>query len=418
MIEYFRDLGQRIEDGWRAWSYEEERFPDLVAAELHKSPPIDHVSLTDIYDWIFGHHQGFQQPDKFPLFGEPSIQLYESAHFYIEVLFWRTATTDVHQHGFSGVFYVLGGSSVHSHWNFETDRRISSSMQTGRLELESTEILKPGDMKPIWSGNRLIHQLFHLEVPSVTIVVRTYKDSDQLPQFSYRSPGLAIAQADPDPLLHRRQILLDGMARGDLQGIETYALRSVEDVDLKTVYYSLDTLMRCRRHLPEVLFAECFQRARELHGEIVELFWSVHQVERRIRLVRSKRQSILDPAARFLLALLMLMPDRASIFKGARLRDSDRDEMDCIESWLKPVASPETIGFTLEKARAAIFRGLGLGEGSDEIIQRVGKIYGSEALQNRRSELLVTIQNMAESDLFYPLFSETPLRPAIGFPGD
>ena len=416
MIQYFHDLGRQIEDRWRGLNYDEQQFPELVVEALQARPPVEHVQLSDIYDWVFDHGQGFQQPDRSELFGEPPVQLYESAHFYMEVLFWRTATTDIHQHGFSGAFYVLAGSSVHSHWSFETTKRISSSMCTGRMSLESTEILGTGDFKPIHSGDGLIHQLFHLEVPSVTLVIRTYREWDRLPQFSYRPPGLGVAHASPDPLMQQRLLFLDGMAQGDLDGLETYALRLVETADIKTIYYALDTLMRRRRLLSDELLAQCFHKARERHGDIVELLWQVYQGQERIRLARTKRQQIKDPDARFLLALLMLMPDRASIFSAIRLRDNSRSEIDNIEAWLAPVAAPETVGFALSGARAAIFRGLVLGEGKDEIIQRLGKLYPAKSLKSRQADLELTIGNIASSKLFYPLFSESPLRSEIGFP--
>ena len=418
MIDYFLELGSRIEDAWRGCDYEGEKFPDLVIDELQRRPPKDHVSLTDIYDWMFKNHQGFRQPSKTSLFGEPPILLYDSSRFYIEALFWRTSTTDIHNHAFCGGFYVLAGSSVHSHWKFETHRRINSRMRTGQLTLDSTEILGVGDMKPIRSGDELIHQLFHLEVPSVTLVVRTYQDSDRLPQAEYRPPGLGLSSMIPDTLLQRRLLFLDGIAKGELEGLETYGLRLMTEADLETVYFSLETLVQNRRFFSEQVLATLLQAAREQHGEIVELLWSVCVEQRRIRVVRSRRRLIHEPSARFLVALLMLMPDRDSIFRAIRLRQPDVDELNSIEQWLVPCSGLETIGFELDDCKKAIFRGLVRGEEMEQILARLTSIDSGKTTGTERARTENTIRKMAASELFRGLFSESPLQPRRIFPGD
>ena len=418
MIDYFRELGDRIEDRWRERHYDEEIFPDLAVDEVCRRPPIEHIGLDDLYAWLFGPHHGYRQPAKTQLFGEPPIQLYEASHVYIEALFWRSATTDIHEHGFSGAFYVLAGSSVHSHWSFETARQINSRIRTGRLDRRSTEILEAGDIQPIRSGDRLIHQLFHLDVPSVTIVVRTYQDSHQLPQYQYMMPGLGIGSVLPDTLRQRRTLLLDGMARGELEGLETHVPAFLDRADLETHYFALSTLTRHRSRLPKGFLDACFQRARRRHGELAELFWKVCEEQRRARVVKSRRRWIQDPDARYLLALLMLMPDRDAIFDAVRLRAADHAPAETIYRWLEPVAGPKTTGFELGGARGEIFRGLVDGDDTESILRRLAAKYQSESMRRQRDELAATIEKLAASDLFRPLFSASPRRPEPTFPGD
>jgi hypothetical protein len=151
MISYFQKLGERIEFAWRTRSYDESIFPDLALEALSEAPPSENVKVEDIIAWVFSPLHEFEQPDQGRLFGEPPVVLFQAHRFYIEALFWLSGTTDIHQHAFSGAFSVLAGSSVHSHWRFASDRRINSRMLWGRLERLSTEILKPGDMRPIHS---------------------------------------------------------------------------------------------------------------------------------------------------------------------------------------------------------------------------------------------------------------------------
>jgi hypothetical protein len=171
ILSYFQGLGEQIERAWLKHDYDEEVFPDLVLDVLRQRPAMEQVEVRDIVEWFLGDLQPFRQPDNREFFGEPPITLFEAPRFYIEALFWLSGTTDIHEHSFSGAFMVLAGASVHSHWRFTRERMVNSQMLCGRLDRISTEILHPGEMRSIRSGDRLIHQLFHLEVPSVTIVV-------------------------------------------------------------------------------------------------------------------------------------------------------------------------------------------------------------------------------------------------------
>ncbi len=419
MIEYFRRLGHQIEDAWRSCHYDEERFPDLVCEHLRKDPPADRIALTDIYDWIFGSHHGLQQPQLARLFGEPPILLFDSSRFYIEVLFWRTGTTHIHDHGFSGAFYVLAGSSVHSHWSFETEHRLSSSLRTGRLALESTELLAVGDFKPIRSGDRLIHQLFHLDAPSVTVVVRTRQDTDRLPQLRYLYPGLGIGSTVPDTLRQRRLILLDGMLKGELEGLTTYLPNLLSDGDLESVFWALDMLNLNRNRVERAFFNQCFQLARRSHGPVVELLWEVCVEQLRVRKVEQARKRVRQPNARFLLALLMLMPDHGSLLRAMRLREPEGDTLEHIERYLKQAGGKGLWEFELTGVESSIFRGLIASHDRDQILSAAKTSAGEElsgtAEQTSPDQIL---GKMAESVLLEPLLSESPLRPSLTFPGD
>jgi hypothetical protein len=408
MIPYFKDLGERVEQAWRLHSYNEEEFPHLVLDELARNPPFQCVTVEAIVEWIFSPSQNLLQPSPRALFGEPPVTLFQAPRFYIEALFWLSGTTSIHEHGFSGVFAVLAGASVHSHWRFVSNRAINSRMLCGSLERISTEILRPGGMRPISSGSRLIHQLFHLEVPSVTIVVRTYVDRNHLPQYQYLPPGLAIDPEDNDSLRMRRLIFLDGMVRGQIKGLRDYALKLVDAGDLETIYYMLSAL--CRRKLDKGFYEELCGFARERHGDIIDLFKEVCEAERRTRIVRSLRSKILDPEARFLLALLMLMPDRDSIFEAVQLQFPEIEPLTAIETWLANMSGKEIIGFELNDENRIIFRSLVEGLDADGLLQRLRTEFQAESVNANRDRLLDHAKQLARSDLFYPLLSSSPLR--------
>jgi hypothetical protein len=408
MILYVDDLGKRIERLWRQHSYSEEVFPALVLEALQQDPPAGKIDLGDIVDWAFSSAQEFQQP-RGKLFGDPPVMLFQAPRFYIEALFWNSSTTSIHEHGFTGAFTVLAGSSVHSHWRFSPERTINSRMICGRLERISTEILRSGDMRPIFSGDRLIHQLFHLDQPSVTLVIRTYIDRNSLPQYNYLPPGLAVdPEDDRDSLRKRRLLLLNGMARGYIGGLTKYAGQLIEDGDLETIFYMFYTLKdrKLDREIVEKLFDVALQR----HGAVVSLFRQVCEEEQRVNKILALRAKILHPEARFLLALLILMPDREAILEAIRHQFPDSDPVERIEAWLETMSGKETIGFDFEGVNRIVFRSLMAGEDAAALFQRLQAQFQDDRFEARREEVLELAKRLTRLSLFRPLLSQSPLQ--------
>src|SRR5277367_6781571 len=111
-MEFFNRLGKRVDDYWRAEGRDEEALPRAAMRALTDLPPAEHVTPDDIMTWVF-QIQGTSFPGQSNInasFGQPPITLFRSERFYIEALFWIDGTTAIHQHAFTGVFYVLAGS--------------------------------------------------------------------------------------------------------------------------------------------------------------------------------------------------------------------------------------------------------------------------------------------------------------------
>lgn len=68
----------------------------------------------------------------------------------------------------------------------------SDRLSMGRTNFLNSELLRRGDVRTIHSGGRLIHALFHLDRPSVSLVVRTFNLDKGQPQYYYSRPYLAL----------------------------------------------------------------------------------------------------------------------------------------------------------------------------------------------------------------------------------
>src|SRR3954465_4020050 len=213
MDAYFTKLGQAVLERWKRENFSLDTFPEIACAVLDERPPAKHVDLAALVrDVLLNEEHPFQTDSPF---GEPEIVAYSHPRFYIQLLFWTDGTTAIHQHEFSGAFHVMHGSSIHAHYEFDKAKSITPYLRVGDLRMKRMELLEAGRTVPITSGQHTIHSLFHLDSPSVTVVVRTQHDPGTGPQLNYLPPHLAIDPHFSDTLMLRRKQLLDVLEQGE-----------------------------------------------------------------------------------------------------------------------------------------------------------------------------------------------------------
>jgi len=223
-VDFFEALGERVGRAWRQAAYDELAFPEIATSMLAESRFAERVTLGDIVDWTATTARIPHQIDLDSEFGQPPLSVYAEERFFIQVIFWRDGTTAVHQHAFSGAFGVLAGGSIHSEYEWVPRRRVNAHLHFGDIERTELELLAAGDVRPIASGRRLIHSLFHLDRPSISVVVRTAQDADTGPQYTYWRPHcsraaqrLRLLRRDPVVVRRRAGCQLGGQ-RGRLLG--------------------------------------------------------------------------------------------------------------------------------------------------------------------------------------------------------
>ena len=207
MNSYFEKLGETVLERWRQQNFSLEVFPELAQIAIDEAPPSENVDLEEmIHEFLANDDQPFQSQSGF---GQPELLAFNDPRFYIQILFWMEGTTEIHQHEFSGAFHVMHGSSVHSEFEFEAAQSVTPHIRIGDLHSKKIELLETGRTVPITSGRECIHSLFHLDTPSVTVVVRTHHDPGTGPQYNYLPPHIALDPIHADALTMRRKQLLD-----------------------------------------------------------------------------------------------------------------------------------------------------------------------------------------------------------------
>ena len=249
MHSYFEQLGRTVQQRWQQNNFSLEAFPEIAQTALEETPPAEHVELGElIREFLINDDQPLQGMSGF---GQPELVAFSDPRFYIQILFWLDGTTDIHQHAFSGAFHVMSGSSIHTEYHFEESHSVTPHLRIGDLSMKQIELLETGRTVPISSGRACIHSLFHLDSPSVTVVVRTQNDPDAGTQFNYLPPHLAIDPNSADTLTMRRNQLLNVL---ETLGHSAYSLlvrEMITKLDFERGFFILRDSMGCLQDLGE-----------------------------------------------------------------------------------------------------------------------------------------------------------------------
>src|SRR6266481_4745426 len=353
-MRQFEELGVLVESRWRAQNYNEDLFPEIASQTLAESDLTGQVDPWEIIRWVHTTAELPRQQDRKANFGNPPITLFNGPRFYVDVYFWLDGTTTIHQHAFSGAFQVLLGSSVHARYQFEVEREINPHFLAGKLYFRDVSMLKRGDVRKISPGPEFIHSLFHLDRPSVTITIRTYKAPNFDRQYSYLRPNLAINPFFTDVSLIRRVQTVSLILRMKHPEADKFIGELVESSDFQTVYAVLREAFDflCHRELEEIVgvtrsrdrFEALLDRARRKHGDLVNLLGPVFEEEWRQAEIIRRRAEVKNEDHRFLMALILNVPERNRMLELVKERFSNADAIDLIVGWVRELAATRTFG--------------------------------------------------------------------------
>lgn len=344
MNAYFSNLGRTVYEHWQLADFSLEAFPAIATKALTERPPSKHVDAdTLIRDFLLNDWQPFQTASGF---GQPELIVHDNPKFYIQVLFWLDGTTDIHQHGFSGAFHVMSGSSIHSVHRFTEEAAVTPHLGIGTLRPVETRLLETGTTHPILSGRGCIHALFHLETPSVTVVVRTHSDPAAQPQFTYLPPHIALDPLHHDALTIRRKQLLDLLEHVGDDRYPDHVLEMIRTLDLERGFF---VLQNCVTHLRNLGAWESVWKAFvKKHGPVAKRIGpTLDEIIRRDGLV-AMRNSIEDVEHRFFLALLLNVSDRRQLLRFVEERFPG-DPLETVLRWASElIRTTETATWLLD----------------------------------------------------------------------
>jgi hypothetical protein len=405
---YFEALGRVVDSRWMAQQYDRDRLPDIACAALAELPPPRFTPL-ELLDYV---RRAPVLPAQINIeypFGEPPVCVFASHHFYIELLFWLNATTAIHQHAFRGAFHVLAGSSIHTRYDFRADDRVNDQIVLGDLAFRQAELLRVGQTRPIHAGSDLIHALFHLDRPSVTMVVRTVGGPrESVAQYNYFPPCLAknpFSHDDRQDLLDK---ILDLLAKTDRRHYRQALADAVGEPEFGVF---LTAFAHAQKHEPPERCQALLERGARRHGARARRVAPVYVEKRRLDFLSQLRTQVIDRDHRFFLALLLNVPRRALVVDLVRENHPGRNPEDVIMTWMRELSraatasgqthSPLGIGFS--DAEATIFRHLFAGSSRTTIMAELQA--QNYDLDGQDAVVDAFCRALTESTIFKPLFA-------------
>lgn len=294
-------LGQTVVAAWRARAYDERALPSIAAAALAEADLAARITPDDLIDWVEKTPELPTQVDLEGTFGQPPLTLFCHPRLRLEALFWVDSTTAIHHHGFRGAFQVLAGASLHTEYEFTVDDVVSSRFQLGRLRQAGVEYLRRGDIRPIDAGPKFIHSLFHLDRPSVTVVVRSHDDASAGPPLEYHRPSVAIDTRLADATLRRKLQLVSYLATIQSPRRRRFLERTLAGSDLAGALLALEHVAIRETGLD---LAPFIAQIRRRHGARAAGFDAVIAEWRRADYLTRRRRELVGRDHRFLLGLL------------------------------------------------------------------------------------------------------------------
>lgn len=348
-MEYFEKLADRVEEIARV-----KCLPDAAHDALEELPPSEEVTIDELIAWVASSQVLPKQVDLPADFGDHALTAAHREGFHIQLLYWKDACTAIHDHGFSGAFTVISGSSINVQYEFDVDDDDTPHFVTGRLRHRSTELLRSGEVRRIASGPSFIHGVFHLDRPTLSLVIRSFSDELARPALGYR-PTLGFDHARKNPETTRKlqhlgfvfdcypstakQVLREMLVTAD--PAQSYVLLESTLSRGETIV-SLDPLLRL---------------VEERHGRLASGFAEALAFVRRTNNIVGRREIVNSKEHRLLLALLLTAPNRSALLQlVAALTNEDPAATIC--RWLTemstlsvdPVWGPNAVGLALTQS--------------------------------------------------------------------
>jgi len=382
----------------------------VAAEQLAAFNPSAHIGGDDLIDYVLGADSLCKQADLDGKFAEPPVSLYHGGDFDISALFWLDGTTSIHQHAFCGAFHVLAGSSIHCRYRFEPWRAPGHRQRAiaGRLGLVDLEVLHAGDTRVISRGSELIHSLFHMTRPSVTIVIRTITDDPATEvQYDYLWPGFAHNPFQRHPPSVRKLQYLRMLRQLDEDAARAQLHRVLANADLFLAFMLISEQVRLSANA-EQAHVLC-ERCTALPDDERRLLHEVVRNELLGRTVIDCRRKLHDPGHRFLLALLLNVFDRQELLGLVQREFQVTDPVDQVMDWLREMTGntdrfPNLLGLDFGATELQMLGDMFRGNGLPDILARLTDCYGADQVSGQHGALTALFSALKTCALFHHVF--------------
>jgi len=202
MIKQIQELGYSIEK--LLTTTHDKSFAELSLDSLNSFEY--NLSLEgfekELSQWMVGDSIP-NQLNVYNSFGQPPVTVFNNGKFVVDLYFWMHSDTSIHTHSFSGAFKVLYGRSLHETYTVKEKESFSHDVMTTDISRDDVKVLTTGSTQKILPGDGLCHRVIHLDVPTVTLCIRTVNDLT-IPQWHHFENGLSILKRELSESIYKK----------------------------------------------------------------------------------------------------------------------------------------------------------------------------------------------------------------------
>lgn len=196
-MERFLALGDEIERRWRMVGHSDDQFT-AIAYQCMQAAQLEVGFDPEALIREFFSRPVVAQLDPSGQYGQPPLTLYNSGRFVVDVYFFVTPESPIHDHDFAGAFVNLRGDSLHSTYSYSYSPQPGHKLFCGQLRRQHTELLSPGSPRAIvpatLPGTSFIHRVWHLDRPTIIAIARMQNGVKGGEAYRYYEHGLALRE--------------------------------------------------------------------------------------------------------------------------------------------------------------------------------------------------------------------------------
>lgn len=406
-LDKIHRLAADVDRTWRRGRYHHEIFPAVAYQCLQRQTIHEFFKTGEVLQWIRqARHIPRQLEVSDPTrFGQPPITLYQNPRFLIDLYFWVVPKESIHDHRFSGAFTVLSGESLHCLYTFSASEKPHPFLFLGHLNAKKSEWLRTGDVRAITAGPRFIHRVWHLSWPTVSVVVRTHGDEKTRAQYEYNPSGVAHTGSQSDllqgELSLKRMHMMEYLHRIEDPAREKFAMDIMKSANPFEAFLYLNRYFWVVRDLEKV--REKLRKLSRYYGRWIE------DLENYFRELQARPQihwdRVREEDQRFLLALLVSLQDRRSIYEMIRQYAPGKEPEEFVLRCLDEISKARAVDLFLPTVARDVLRSLLRGLRFKEARQHLSQIYWPSHVRKNEQKLRKLYASLQKVELLRPLMT-------------
>jgi hypothetical protein len=286
-------------------------------------------------------------------------------------------------------------------------------MRLGVLTESNVEVLQRGATREIGTAGATIHSLFHLEHPSVSLVIRTHRSSVFRPQYDYFRPGIAFNDDYEKVELSRRRDLMTVLHHAAPERVPNACMDWLEVADFPSAFVILS---HCLRLLTPEEGDALLERVYAKQPRIAGLAEQMVANERRETFIIQRRAVAKDAEVRFLLAVLLNVRGREASLRLIAQRFPDVPPRDTMIRLLHELAKlpgynerrgeKSALGFAMDPVVETVLYELLGGASNPAIVTALEARLKRSLVADEPAQIADLAEALQQSELFRYLFND------------